>query len=154
MDVRASCPNVFIGSLLGWGNYLAFLYSEQPTFSNQRFKSSSTISYRYVSGVGSFSCDNPFRITCRSRLRSTARLLGPQERINNEHCGTSVSSGSRRTLNCWSVQRRSRRLMPVRVFTSGSYCVPGCPRRSAQGANGTCPWGWTSSGAFCMRSGR
>jgi hypothetical protein len=20
--------------------------------------------------------------------------------------------------------------------------------------NGTCPWGWTSSGSFCLRSGR
>jgi hypothetical protein len=44
---------------------------------------------------------------------------------------------------------------PFGYSSSGSFCVPS---RGAQDAipkppNGTCPWGWTSSGSFCLRSG-
>jgi len=44
---------------------------------------------------------------------------------------------------------------PFGYTTSGSYCMPrqGAQDAIAKPANGTCPWGWTSSGSYCLRSG-
>ena len=37
-----------------------------------------------------------------------------------------------------------------------SYCVPSQGAQDAvpKPPNGPCPWGWTSSGSFCLRSSR
>jgi hypothetical protein len=39
--------------------------------------------------------------------------------------------------------------------TSGSFCVPsqGAQDAIAKPPNGACPFGWTSSGSYCLRSG-
>jgi hypothetical protein len=44
---------------------------------------------------------------------------------------------------------------PFGYTTSGSYCVPsqGAQEAVPKPPNGTCPFGWTSSGSFCLRSG-
>jgi hypothetical protein len=43
---------------------------------------------------------------------------------------------------------------PYGYFTSGSYCVPSQGAQDAVGAKWHVPFGWTSSGSFCLRSGR
>jgi len=45
---------------------------------------------------------------------------------------------------------------PFGYTSSGSYCVPtqGASDAIPKPPNGTCPWGWVSSGSFCLRSGR
>lgn len=45
---------------------------------------------------------------------------------------------------------------PYGYFTSGSFCVPSQGAQDAipKPPNGTCPFGWTSSGSYCLRSGR
>jgi hypothetical protein len=44
---------------------------------------------------------------------------------------------------------------PYGYTTSGSFCVPmqGAQDAIPKPSNGTCPWGWTSSGSYCLRSG-
>jgi hypothetical protein len=44
---------------------------------------------------------------------------------------------------------------PYGYYSSGSFCVPG---QGAQDAvplprGGTCPWGWTNSGSYCVKGG-
>jgi hypothetical protein len=44
---------------------------------------------------------------------------------------------------------------PFGFTSSGAFCIPS---RRAQTAvplppNGSCPWGWTRSGSYCLRSG-
>jgi hypothetical protein len=45
---------------------------------------------------------------------------------------------------------------PFGYTTSGSYCVPsqGASDAIPKPPGGTCPWGWLSSGGYCLRSGR
>jgi hypothetical protein len=43
---------------------------------------------------------------------------------------------------------------PHGYFTSGSYCEPSQGAQDAVGAKWHMPFGWTSSGSFCLRSGR
>jgi hypothetical protein len=44
---------------------------------------------------------------------------------------------------------------PFGYTSSGSFCVPsrGAQDAIAKPANGTCPWGWLASGSYCLRSG-
>jgi hypothetical protein len=44
---------------------------------------------------------------------------------------------------------------PWGYTSSGSYCVPsrGAQEAVAKPPNGTCPWGWISSGSYCLRNG-
>jgi len=44
---------------------------------------------------------------------------------------------------------------PYGYASSGSFCVPmqGAADAIAKPPNGTCPFGWISSGSFCLRSG-
>jgi hypothetical protein len=44
---------------------------------------------------------------------------------------------------------------PFGYMSSGSYCMPsqGAQDAIAKPPNGTCPWGWTASGSACLRSG-
>jgi hypothetical protein len=44
---------------------------------------------------------------------------------------------------------------PFGYTRSGSYCVPSQHAQDAiaKPANGSCPFGWTSSGSYCLRSG-
>jgi hypothetical protein len=44
---------------------------------------------------------------------------------------------------------------PFGYTSSGAFCIPS---QGAQAAvplppNGSCPWGWTRSGSYCLRSG-
>jgi hypothetical protein len=45
---------------------------------------------------------------------------------------------------------------PFGYTTSGSFCVPTSSAQDAipKPSNGSCPFGWTSSGSFCLRSGQ
>jgi len=45
---------------------------------------------------------------------------------------------------------------PWGYTSSGSFCVPtaGASDAIPKPPNGTCPFGWISSGSFCLRSGR
>jgi hypothetical protein len=45
---------------------------------------------------------------------------------------------------------------PFGYTSSGSYCVPSQGARDAvaKPPNGTCPWGWLATGSYCLRSGR
>jgi hypothetical protein len=45
---------------------------------------------------------------------------------------------------------------PFGYTTSGSYCVPsaGAPDAIPKPPGGTCPWGFLSSGSHCLRGGR
>lgn len=44
---------------------------------------------------------------------------------------------------------------PFGYTSSGSFCVPSQGAQDAipKPPNGTCPFGWTSSGSYCLRSG-
>jgi hypothetical protein len=44
---------------------------------------------------------------------------------------------------------------PFGYTSSGSFCVPsqGAADAIAKPPNGTCPWGWIASGSYCLRSG-
>ena len=43
---------------------------------------------------------------------------------------------------------------PYGYYSSGSFCVPfrDAQHAIAKPANGSCPFGWTSSGSFCLPS--
>jgi len=45
---------------------------------------------------------------------------------------------------------------PFGYTSSGSYCVPSAGASDAipKPPGGTCPWGWIASGSYCLRSGR
>ena len=45
---------------------------------------------------------------------------------------------------------------PFGYTSSGAFCVPmqGAQQAIPKPPGGTCPWGWTSSGSYCLRSGR
>jgi hypothetical protein len=45
---------------------------------------------------------------------------------------------------------------PFGYTSSGSFCVPsqGAQDAVAKPPGGTCPSGWTTSGSYCLRSGR
>jgi hypothetical protein len=44
---------------------------------------------------------------------------------------------------------------PFGYMSSGSYCVPsaGASDSIPKPPSGSCPWGWLASGSFCLRSG-
>jgi hypothetical protein len=45
---------------------------------------------------------------------------------------------------------------PFGYTSSGAFCVPmqGARQAVPNPPGGTCPWGWTSSGSYCLRGGR
>jgi hypothetical protein len=44
---------------------------------------------------------------------------------------------------------------PFGYTSSGAFCVPSARASDAipKPQGGTCPWGWLSSGSYCLRSG-
>ena len=44
---------------------------------------------------------------------------------------------------------------PFGYTSSGAFCIPsqGASDAIAKPPSGTCPWGWTASGSYCLRSG-
>jgi hypothetical protein len=44
---------------------------------------------------------------------------------------------------------------PFGYTSSGAFCIPSQRAQTAVPlpANGSCPWGWTRSGSYCLRSG-
>jgi hypothetical protein len=44
---------------------------------------------------------------------------------------------------------------PFGYTASGSFCMPPQDAQDAilKPANGTCPWGWIASGSYCLKSG-
>jgi hypothetical protein len=45
---------------------------------------------------------------------------------------------------------------PFGYASSGSFCVPsrGASDAIPKPPSGSCPWGWIASGSYCLRSGR
>jgi hypothetical protein len=44
---------------------------------------------------------------------------------------------------------------PFGYMSSGAFCIPSQGAQAAVPSppNGSCPWGWTRSGSYCLRSG-